>query len=63
MNEVVAKVLLNPIRPHFALASIGPCFCLEETLQLVCFPTLLRHVDIYVSVYYFLLDGSDIFPD
>ncbi|KAL7099310.1 hypothetical protein ACP275_09G075700 [Erythranthe tilingii] len=35
VNEVVDKVLLEPIRPHFALVSVGPFFLLEETLQLI----------------------------
>ncbi|KAI3455057.1 hypothetical protein Pfo_011720 [Paulownia fortunei] len=35
VNEVVDKVLLEPIRPHFALASIGPYFSLQAALQLI----------------------------
>ncbi|KAK6148061.1 hypothetical protein DH2020_018973 [Rehmannia glutinosa] len=34
VNEVVDKVLLEPIRPHFALVSIGPRFGLQAALQL-----------------------------
>ncbi|KAL6576290.1 hypothetical protein OROHE_000071 [Orobanche hederae] len=35
VNEVVDKVLSEPIRPHFALASIGPHFSLQAALQLI----------------------------
>ncbi|GFP85766.1 F-box/LRR-repeat protein at5g63520 [Phtheirospermum japonicum] len=33
VNEVVDKVLSEPIRPHFVLASIGPHFSLQAALQ------------------------------
>ncbi|KAL3649828.1 hypothetical protein CASFOL_006231 [Castilleja foliolosa] len=33
VNEVVDKVLSEPIRPHFALASIGPHFSLPAAIQ------------------------------
>ncbi|XP_012847913.1 PREDICTED: F-box/LRR-repeat protein At5g63520-like [Erythranthe guttata] len=33
LNEVVEKVLMEPIRPHFVLASIGPCFILQAALR------------------------------
>ncbi|KAK1436743.1 hypothetical protein QVD17_02525 [Tagetes erecta] len=35
VQDVVNKVLSEPIRPHFAIASIGPRFKLQETLQLI----------------------------
>ncbi|KAG8379445.1 hypothetical protein BUALT_Bualt07G0089300 [Buddleja alternifolia] len=35
VNEVVDKVLLEPIRPHFALVSVGPCFNLRAAHQLI----------------------------
>ncbi|XP_011073078.1 F-box/LRR-repeat protein At5g63520 [Sesamum indicum] len=35
VNEVFEKVLSEPIRPHFALASIGPSFSLQAALQLI----------------------------
>ncbi|KAI7755867.1 hypothetical protein M8C21_013495, partial [Ambrosia artemisiifolia] len=33
--EVVNKVLSEPIRPHFAIASVGPSFSLQEAHQLI----------------------------
>ena len=36
MREVVDKVLAEPIRPHFVLASIGSGFRLFEVSKLVC---------------------------
>ncbi|CAA2964071.1 F-box LRR-repeat At5g63520-like [Olea europaea subsp. europaea] len=35
VNEVINKVLSKPIRPHFALASIGSSFSLEDAYQLI----------------------------
>ncbi|KAJ0638343.1 hypothetical protein HanHA300_Chr00c0136g0717101 [Helianthus annuus] len=35
VEEVVNKVLSEPIRPHFAIASIGPSFDLQEAHQLI----------------------------
>ncbi|GER44525.1 F-box/LRR-repeat protein [Striga asiatica] len=35
VNEVMDKVLSEPIRPHFALASIGPHFSLQSALELI----------------------------
>ncbi|KAH6807852.1 hypothetical protein C2S51_028960 [Perilla frutescens var. frutescens] len=35
VNEVVEKVLLEPIRPHFVMASIGPHFGLQAAFQLI----------------------------
>ncbi|XP_076939447.1 F-box/LRR-repeat protein At5g63520-like [Bidens hawaiensis] len=35
VEEVLDKVLSEPIRPHFAIASIGPSFNLQEAHQLV----------------------------
>ncbi|KAL8464238.1 hypothetical protein ACS0TY_033953 [Phlomoides rotata] len=35
VNEVVDKVLLESIRPHFVIASIAPNFCLQEAHQLI----------------------------
>ncbi|KAA8542099.1 hypothetical protein F0562_023251 [Nyssa sinensis] len=35
VKEVLDKVLSEPIRPHFAIACIGPSFCLRLTHQLI----------------------------
>ncbi|KAL2515064.1 F-box domain [Forsythia ovata] len=35
VSEVVDKVLSKPTRPHFALASIGPSFSLQQAHQLI----------------------------
>ncbi|RDX96941.1 F-box/LRR-repeat protein [Mucuna pruriens] len=35
VNEVVRKVLLEPIRPHFAIANIGSGFNTSKTLRLI----------------------------
>ncbi|CAA0831744.1 Unknown protein [Striga hermonthica] len=35
VDEVMDKVLSEPIRPHFALASIGPLFSLQSALELI----------------------------
>ncbi|KAL8226058.1 hypothetical protein R6Q57_018615 [Mikania cordata] len=35
VEEVVNRVLLEPIRPHFAIASVGPSFDLQEAHQLI----------------------------
>ncbi|XP_076884000.1 F-box/LRR-repeat protein At5g63520-like [Bidens hawaiensis] len=35
VEEMVTKVLSEPIRPHFAIASVGPLFDLQEAHQLI----------------------------
>ncbi|ESW09893.1 hypothetical protein PHAVU_009G165200 [Phaseolus vulgaris] len=35
VNEVVQRVLSEPIRPHFAIANTGTGFCTSRTLQLI----------------------------
>ncbi|XP_043707532.1 F-box/LRR-repeat protein At5g63520 isoform X2 [Telopea speciosissima] len=35
VKEVIDKVLAEPIRPHFAIACVGPKFCLKKTHRLV----------------------------
>ncbi|CAH9124444.1 unnamed protein product [Cuscuta epithymum] len=35
VNEVVNEVLSQPIRPQFAIASIGPSFCLKDAHALI----------------------------
>ncbi|XP_057804838.1 F-box/LRR-repeat protein At5g63520 isoform X2 [Salvia miltiorrhiza] len=35
VNEVMDKVLLEPIRPHFVMVSIGPYFCLQAAFQMI----------------------------
>ncbi|KAG6404166.1 hypothetical protein SASPL_136406 [Salvia splendens] len=35
VNEVMDKVLHEPIRPHFVMASIGPYVCLEAAFKLI----------------------------
>ncbi|KAJ0705483.1 putative F-box domain-containing protein [Helianthus annuus] len=37
IEGVVNKVLSEPIRPHFAIAYVGPFFGLQEAHQLVCY--------------------------
>ncbi|TXG54393.1 hypothetical protein EZV62_019649 [Acer yangbiense] len=37
MQEVIDKVLSEPIRPHFAIANVGPGSCLKNILPLVMF--------------------------
>ncbi|EYU45426.1 hypothetical protein MIMGU_mgv1a021609mg, partial [Erythranthe guttata] len=61
VNEVVDKVLSEPIRPHFALASIGPSFVLQEALVLIE-RNLCSKIPIIVSVAEGVI-GKDVLTD
>ncbi|KAL7139393.1 hypothetical protein ABFS83_09G047700 [Erythranthe nasuta] len=61
VNEVVDKVLSEPIRPHFALASIGPSFVLQEALLLIE-RKLCSKIPIIVSVAEGVI-GKDVLTD
>ncbi|PIN06932.1 hypothetical protein CDL12_20506 [Handroanthus impetiginosus] len=50
VNEVVDKVLSEPIRPHFVLASVGPSFSLQEAFQLIDSSKLGSRVPMVINI-------------
>ena len=54
MNEVLHKVLSEPIRPHFSIVNVGCGFELQKIMQLVRDPTF-RLILVFMAQALFVL--------
>ncbi|KAK4480764.1 hypothetical protein RD792_011614 [Penstemon davidsonii] len=61
LSEAVDKVLSEPIRPHFVIASIGPAFSLQRAHQLIA-EKLGSRIPLIINVSAGII-GRDLFTD